>query len=768
MSRSPEVLPADSPSEGAGTTRHRGVLLVNIGTPDGTDVAAVRRYLVEFLSDPLVIQLPRQLQWMQRPLAKLIAWRRGPRSAKKYRAIWTDRGSPLRALMEDQAAALTERLPDEWSVYIGMRYGRPSIAEALEAIAAAGVEELVVVPLYPQFSRTTTGTTVDEVYRVLKQAALHVSITARTAWHDDAGYLNAQARRIADFAAHHDLNPQNAFLLYSAHGLPTAYVRRGDPYERQLTQSVRLINERLGWPSARQELVYQSRMGPTEWLQPDVVHTLPELAARGERRVLLAPVSFATDCLETLEELQIQAREQFAELGGELHVCPALNTDRHFIDALRQLVLRGPQPVVTWSRGHRPLLEHTAPQATDAPRNVRLDRLVMVGVSLENRIGSGRGPQLAYSAPEGLACAKKPHEQVEQFLSALQAQANISEAFVWNTCFRFECYAWLEQGGQDASQDCVVRTLREQLFAPGIAGVSINTLFGRNAWHHLMRTIAGLNSGLPGDKDIVEQFRTAFEAAERAGTAGPHSRTLVEEAIRLAQQVRQETAWGRLDPGYCIAALERVQQKLPLQFANLRHVVVGGSTTSRSILHALYENFDVKEPAVTLAYRAHQGGQMKLLRKAVGHGRRLRVANYSEPAVHAAIQDADVVYFGIDRAEPVLSPDTLPADRDLNTRPLYVLDFNTAGSTRDLNGIPGVHVWSAAQLDHEVEAYADALCADESFVRIVQAAEAWIEQQTPAPVPPSLELPCEVRDEHGHPSCGRCGRALAALEESRK
>ena len=280
-----------------------------------------------------------------------------------------------------------------------------------------------------------------------------------------------------------------------------------------------------------------------------------------------------------------------------------------------------------------------------------------------------------------------------------------------------------------------------------------------------MRTIAGLNSGLPGDKDIVSQFRTAFSLAERAGMVGEHASSLVDEAVRLAEGVRRETSWGALDPGYCHAALSRVEDQLPAKLANFKHVVIGGSTTSRSVLHSLYEHFAVKENQVTFAYRNHQGGQMKLLRQAVRHGRRLRVGAYDENAVLAAIGDADVIYYGIDRDEPVLDAEKLRGLRDFRERPLYVVDFNTSGSTAGLNEMEGVRLWSAAELDIEVEAFAEAMCKADGFPDTVREAESWIEQRSPAPAPPSLEFPCRDRDGDGYPSCSRCGRTLASMAE---
>ncbi len=735
--------------------RPRGVLLVNIGTPASPDVPAVRRYLAEFLSDPMVIRLPRSMRWFQHSLGRLIAQWRGPRSAEKYRLIWTDRGSPLRAIMEDQAVALAERLPKGWRVFLGMRYGRPSISDTLREITSLGIEELVVVPLYPHFSQTTTGTVVHEMYRVLREEAMHINVSARTTWYDDAGYVNGQAHLIADYARSRGLCPNNVFLLISAHGLPVSYTRRGDPYARQVRRSVDLIVERLGWPAERHSLAFQSRMGPGEWLKPDLQTALKDLANKGERRVLVCPISFAVDCLDTLEEIHIRAREDFATLDGELFVCPALNTYGRFIDALKNLVIRGPQPVS--SKPHTPLF---ATAVKDETPDSGLDTLVMIGAALPSRVGAGRGPRLVYSEPTALARAKKSHHEVMDFLESLRSEDYIREALIWNTCYRFECYAWLASEGSGSDQDCAVVRLRNELFDVKAPGLRVNTLFGADAWHHAMRTIAGLNSGLPGDKDVVEQFQTACRLAERAGMAGGHAHALVNEAISVAHSVREETSWGRLDLGYCFAAITRIQHAFPLKPANLRHVVIGGSTTSRSIIQTLYEQFSVKESAVTLVYRNHQGSQMKLLRKTVGHCRRLRTQSYAQRAVIEAIADADVVYFGIDCEEPVLSADSFRGLRRFDEHPLFVLDFNTSGSTEGLEALAGVQLWRAELIDTEVEAYAESTCAGEEFPRSVHEAEVWIADHTPRQIKMDLNPSCHLHRENGNAARARCGEVI--------
>lgn len=756
-----DSIPAEPPAEPA--ARPRAVLLVNVGTPDAADVAAVRRYLEEFLSDPYVIQLPRTLRWLQRPLARLIAWRRAPAAARRYGRIWTGRGSPLRSIMEDQAAALAALLPKGYRVFTAMRYGRPSIAQAVAAVAAAGIDELVVVPLYPQFSQTTTGTVVQELYRVLQSSGAHINVAARTSWYDDAGYTNAQARRIADFAAEHQLRPDRTILLYSAHGLPVSYIERGDPYAGQVQRSMALLTQRLGWPVERTTLAFQSRFGPAQWLRPSTVDVLDGLAARGERQVLLCPMSFAVDCLETLEEIDLHYKPRFEARGGRLYRCPALNTYAHFINALKNLVLRGPRPIAQWNGNHMPLIPARRDVRPQPAVDRQLDRFFMVGVSLASRIGPGAGPRLVFAAPQTLQCVRKPHDEVQAFLQKLPAAGRVPEALVWNTCHRFECYGWTD------GRECPIADIRRDLLGDDGAR-PVNVLFGADAWHHLMRTIIGLNSGLPGDKDIVDQFASALQMAERCGTAGPRLTTLVDDALTLARETHAQTAWGRATVGYCYATIDRLARQLNRRLANLRHVVIGGSATSRSVLRALFDHFAVRENDTTLVYRAHQGGQAKQLRSAIGNGRRMRTDSYATPQVLNAIADADVVYYGIDAHEPVLTGEQLRELRDFTARPLVILDFNTAGSTRGVEQLSGVTLWNAARLDSEVETFAAELVGREQFPELVAEAEAWVTARAPQNGPGAsgpAGRAC-VRDEQtGVVRCDTCGRDLRELVQRR-
>jgi glutamyl-tRNA reductase len=205
---------------------------------------------------------------------------------------------------------------------------------------------------------------------------------------------------------------------------------------------------------------------------------------------------------------------------------------------------------------------------------------------------------------------------------------------------------------------------------------------------------------------------------------------LVDSAVALAQEVRQTTTWRRFSRGFCSAALSRVHDLVGADVERCRFVIIGGSATSRSVLATLSERFEVPQSQMTLVYRDHHG-QMKLLRSAIGHGRRLRVHSYSEPTVIQAIADADFVFFGIDHAEPTLYAEMLEGQRDFSKRPLVVIDFNDSGSVSELDTIKGITVWSADDLERAVGSYADAMCADDEFSKAQETAEVLIEARLP-------------------------------------
>lgn len=317
-----------------------GVLLSNLGTPDEASPQAVRRYLREFLSDPRVVELPRWLWW---PVLHGIVLRVRPRrSARAYRRIWTPEGSPLLCIARKQVAAVQACLNDlmdgEIAVALGMRYGRPSIAAALQALRDAGVTRLLVLPMYPQYASATTASTFDAVAAVLRTWRHLPELHLITHYHDEPWYVQAVAASIRDAWRH---EPPAERLLFSFHGMPAQSRAAGDPYHEQCLTSARLIAGAVGLEASRWGVAFQSRFGPAEWLQPYTDRTLQEWAAAGVRSVDVVCPGFSADCLETLEEIAMLNRERFLEAGGERYrYIPALNDRPDHIRGLAEMISR--------------------------------------------------------------------------------------------------------------------------------------------------------------------------------------------------------------------------------------------------------------------------------------------------------------------------------------------------------------------------------------------------------------------------------------------
>lgn len=709
--------------------RRPAVLLINLGTPDGPDVRSVRRYLSEILADPDVMRLPRGFSWMNKVLGPAISWLRAPRSAEKYRKIWTDKGSPLLAITRRQVSALAGVLPDGMRVFCAMRYGRPGIKEILRQIEALGIEELVVLPMYPQYSGTSTFTAVKELYRQIKRAGCRIDLTIRSIWYDDTGYINAQAKLIHDYAQAHGLTPKNTHLVYSLHSLPLSYIERGDPYLGQIRKTTELTTLRLGWPADRATMGYQSRMGSARWLQPATPDVLADLANSGEKQALVCPLSFTTDCLETLEELQIRYREPFERAGGRLFVCPALNASESFIGALKNLVKHGRRPMSIAEAAADPLIAAETDEELPVGAEAPIDSFFMIGMSLGGLLGTGQGPKVVRADEETFRKVKRSQCEIPDILQAISEDEHIREALLWNTCRRFELYGWVKDGADPAE---IVARAGHHLFNGTSGTPEVNVLHGADAWQHLMRTSAGLNSGLPGEREVLQQLQGAHRLAERAGTAGPLTDRLLTELAENDQVLREQTDWGRFEPDYCHASIARTVGATELDLAGSRCVVIGGSTTSCGILKALAERFDVPRRQMTLLHRGHgHGSHLKMLRRAIGNGRRIRVQSYAENSVLEAVADADVVFFGLDHKEPVLDWERIRACRDFIARPLTIVDFNMFGSTTGMENAEGVRLWKADDLERAVAAFANDMCGSEGFVRATEEAESWIRDHLP-------------------------------------
>ncbi|CAK0765721.1 Ferrochelatase [Gammaproteobacteria bacterium] len=316
-----------------------GVLLTNLGTPAAPTSLAVRRYLAQFLWDPRVVELPRLLWWIV--LHGIVLRIRPSRSAHAYRKVWTTQGSPLLAIGHRQAVALQDvlraRLTGPVTVALGMRYGTPSIATALEELHQAGVRRLLVLPLYPQYASATTGATFDAVAAELRTWRWVPALRMVSDYHDHAPYLDALAQGIGEAWAERG-HPDR--LLFSFHGLPQRTAQAGDPYSEQCWTTARAVVKRLKLTEGQWAVSFQSRFGREEWVRPYTDQTLREWAAAGVGSVDVICPGFSADCLETLEEIALQNRDLFLKAGGQTyHYLPALNDNSAHIHALAELVL---------------------------------------------------------------------------------------------------------------------------------------------------------------------------------------------------------------------------------------------------------------------------------------------------------------------------------------------------------------------------------------------------------------------------------------------
>lgn len=326
--------PADYPDVAAEKV---GVLLLNLGTPDSTDYWSVRRYLSEFLSDPRVIET-NPLIW-QPILQGIVLSTRPQRSGENYKRIWdkAENDSPLRVISRRQAEKLQGRMGDGVLVDFGMRYGNPSTASRIEALQAAGCQKILLAPLYPQYSATTTATANDKAFDALRRMRWQPAVRTMPAYFAEPAHIVALARSIADGVAALDFEPD--VVLTSYHGMPELYRERGDPYYYQCLETTRLVREQLGWPEEKLTVTFQSRFGPTQWLQPYTDETLMALPGQGKKKVAVVAPAFSVDCIETLEEIAITGREQFEHAGGERFAyIPCLNDGELGMGMLEALV----------------------------------------------------------------------------------------------------------------------------------------------------------------------------------------------------------------------------------------------------------------------------------------------------------------------------------------------------------------------------------------------------------------------------------------------
>ena len=314
-----------------------GVLMVNLGTPAALTRTAVRRFLAEFLWDPRVIETPRWLWW---PVLQAILMIRPPRSLHAYQQIWTPEGSPLLQHCQQLATRVAQQLNQQLSapvcVEVGMTYGAPSISSALDKLRQAGMRRLLVLPLYPQYSATSTGSVFDRVTAALQRWRWVPELRFITHYHDQPSYIAAVSETIQQHWA-----GQPRHLLFSFHGLPQSYMLNGDPYYCQCVKTARLVAEHLDLDREQWSFAFQSQVGRQEWLRPYTDQLLLQYAASDRKQVTMVCPGFAVDNLETLEEIALRNRAVFMEAGGEAYdYVPALNASARHVEVLCELVQR--------------------------------------------------------------------------------------------------------------------------------------------------------------------------------------------------------------------------------------------------------------------------------------------------------------------------------------------------------------------------------------------------------------------------------------------
>tara|TARA_Y100001935_G_C17311760_1_gene517111 strand:- start:953 stop:1966 length:1014 start_codon:yes stop_codon:yes gene_type:complete len=315
-----------------------GVLLVNLGTPDAPDRKSVRRYLREFLSDPRVVEGPRVIWWIVLHLI-ILTFRPG-KSAKAYQKIWTKNGSPLLTISVDQTDALREELKNRHGenicVELAMRYGSPSIESGLNKLKEFGAKKILILPMYPQYSATTTASIFDEVTDQIRKWRYLPEMRFVNFYHDNQDYINALAESVKEWQKEHGIPDK---LLLSFHGIPKEYFEKGDPYYCYCRKTGRLLAETLNLKEEQWQLSFQSRLGPRQWLQPYTDKTLEKMGEDGINHIQVICPGFSADCLETLEEVAMENKEIFQEAGGKRYeYIPCLNSRSSHIKMLKNLV----------------------------------------------------------------------------------------------------------------------------------------------------------------------------------------------------------------------------------------------------------------------------------------------------------------------------------------------------------------------------------------------------------------------------------------------
>lgn len=449
-----------------------------------------------------------------------------------------------------------------------------------------------------------------------------------------------------------------------------------------------LASELVGWRVCDGASIEQ--IGPVGKLT--IIHATPAPDEAGRAQLVAA-------CERAVREGWASSVEVIAEWAHDGAYANWLGADGHDDHAAlseQRVASLAPVLAAIVRRGPRVAHKRDAPPPAHSAGEL-VGSLIMIGVSVEGRLGTGLGQPMAHVTPDELAALKLPQRAVYDLLRDLAAEPGVRECLVWNTCARMELYAWTDPG---SDREELAGRLRQAVFQGAGASTHIVEVRARDAWLHLLRTAVGLNSTMPGDAEVIEQLRAAQRMAAYTGASGSRAQALLDEVDRVVAHVRENTLWGSCMRGYTHAALERALDRQP--GAGDRCLVVGGSTTSCSVLRYLIDA-GVAPANITLAYRGE--GRRRLVqqvREIAGEAlKRLRLGSYDTPELHGAARDADFILLGVDRREHILDGGSL-GGRD-GGRPLTIVDFNTHPSTKGVGDVAGVRLIEAGALAAAVE-----------------------------------------------------------------
>jgi glutamyl-tRNA reductase/protoheme ferro-lyase len=618
---------------------------------------------------------------------------------------------PLLAAANERCDALERALPKGWRVFYAVHNGRPSIAEALTTIREAGIERLIAIPMRPQFCGVS-GTELGELYRCLGEFSSDLHVEVRPWWHDDAAYVDAHAKLIHTCASERGLTSINSVLVFWAN-LPEA----SDLESNRVRQAAEHLRKRLGWSTQRAATLIT---GPGTQSLRDTVYSL---GADEGTSVLLCPIVHMSVASQLGAELEALLRPYRDEGGGAAHICPPPGSSEEFIKALSLLVRRGRAPISGLRNEPEPLLP---PMDLRALVEKEIGTLMMAGVSVHCSLGQCGGPKLHYCDATELRTVKRPHMETVALLNRVGETLRVRECWIWNTCSRYEFYAWARPGSTPEETRQTLFKAMDEVLGSG-ARKFANLFTGRAVWRHALRTASGLNSALVGDAEVVEQLRAAKSAALYAGSAGELTDAFIENLGQAVRDLRAETTWGEYAHRYCDIALSRLTPSIRGAISRGKCVVVGGSTTSCSVLETLRDRFRVPQDNISLIYRGHRKGTLiKRLKEAVGEGAITIVDDYSSPSVLATIARADFVVFALDQRQPVFTGAALQQCRDLAARPLTIVDFNTFDSIASAEDIAGLRFINAARIDSEVSSFNREQLASPRLGAAVRHAETWI------------------------------------------